>query len=325
MALLPARKLVLIAGFVAGLLLLFGLRRSDGLRDFGKLRGALPVPHAVAGNTDAVLYVHYDGNAIGRRNFEFFIKHALHSKADFYFIINGFNLSTEVPEASNIHIIRRENSCYDLGTFGVVLQQNEGALMKKYKRFILMNSSVRGPFFPNWARLAKTACWTNQMFAPLSDTTKLVGLTVSCEPTLPRHMQSFALATDIVGLQTFLPALQCFGLRQDAIDKGELVIAQKVRDAGYDAVPLYAAYAEGGHSTKSNAAFWENCVHQEIFLPERYFKMDVHPFDTLFVKIHREDERNDVYTDAFSPLGMNALNQLTQWADDSDFSSYEQC
>jgi hypothetical protein len=328
MALLPARQLIgIVAVGVALLVLLTGLRHhinySKPVSGLGDLR-AIPPRTSPAANTDVVLYVHYDGDPIGRRNIEFFIKHGLHSKADFYFIINGFDLTVEIPEASNIHVIKRENTCYDLGTLGVVLQQDDGALMKKYKRFIMLNSSVRGPFFPNWARLSGTACWSNYMLAPLSTRTKLVGLTANCDHEFPYHLQSFGLATDLVGLHALLPALQCFGDRTEAINQGELAMTQRVRDAGYDAVPLYSAYADGGRSGTSNQEFWNGCTHKDIFYPEAYFRADLHPFDTLFVKIHRQDGML-VNTDSFSPLGMTVLQQLTQWADDSQFSSYEQC
>ncbi|ORY86154.1 hypothetical protein BCR37DRAFT_376698 [Protomyces lactucae-debilis] len=326
----PSKRLIAFVGLgLVALILLFQTRatltkhKASGVFDY--TGGLTSVASSLSmSNTDAVLYVHYDGDPIGRRNLQFFIDHALHSKVDFYFIINGYNLTANIPEASNIHVIKRENTCYDLGSFGTVLQANDGEVMKKYKRFILTNSSVRGPFFPNWARLAKQACWTDKLFAPLSDTTKLVGLTANCEHIHgPRHLQSFGLATDSIGLEALLPALKCFTDRMDAIINGEMAITQRVRDAGYDAVPLYSAYADAGRSTQSNAAFWETCEHIDIFFPERYFEMDAHPFDTLFTKIHRQDEFTS--TDPFSPLGMKVLHQLTDWADQSSFSSYDQC
>lgn len=45
----------------------------------------------------------------------------------------------------------RNNTCFDLGTYGVVFNENEEANVKNYKRFVIMNASVRGPFVPAWA------------------------------------------------------------------------------------------------------------------------------------------------------------------------------
>ncbi|ORY86142.1 hypothetical protein BCR37DRAFT_206004 [Protomyces lactucae-debilis] len=273
------------------------------------------------GNTDAILYVHYDGDPIGRRNIQFFVDHALHSKADFYFIIQGYNVTIEIPEADNIFVIKRENSCYDLGAFGVVLQADDGLVLKKYKRFLLTNSSVRGPFFPNWAYANKEACWSNKFFNVLSDRVKLVGLTVNCDAAVPaKHLQSFALATDQIGMNLILPALQCFSNRHDAIYKGELALTNAILDAGYEAHPLYSQYRQ---VKQTNAEFWSNCLHADIQVPAGYAGMDAHPFDLMFTKISRID--NDVVKDPMTPLGMVALNRLTEWADASEFSSYEQC
>ncbi|ORY86149.1 hypothetical protein BCR37DRAFT_205840 [Protomyces lactucae-debilis] len=273
------------------------------------------------GNKDAILYVHYDGDPIGQRNIQFFVDHALHSRADFYFIIQGYNLTMEIPRANNIFVIKRENSCYDLGAFGVVLQADDGLVLKKYKRFLLTNSSVRGPFFPNWARINKDACWSNKFFNVLSDRVKLVGLTPACDQVVgPKHLQSFALALDRTGLDTILPALQCFSNRDDAINKGELAITKTILDAGYEAVPLYSQYKE---FDRTNGEYWGNCSHPDVQLPAGYAGMDAHPFDLMFTKVSRI-HFNEVM-EPLTPLGMTALDRLTEWADQSQFSSYEQC
>jgi hypothetical protein len=283
----------------------------------GRVR-SIDSPHQ---NTDAVLYVHYEGSAPGPRNLKYFVDHALHLKADFYFIINGFETEQVFPTAPNIHVVRRENTCYDLGSMGSVLRQNNSAISKKYKRFILTNSSIRGPFFPAWARLLRKACWSDTLFSLLRDNVKLVGLTSNCNPGLPQHLQSMMLATDSLGLQAMLPALQCYTDKEDAIHHGELALTQRVRDAGYDAMPLYSGYY-AGQSPLTPKEFWATCKHGDIFFPGAMAGgMDVHPFDTMFVKTMRLDQG----IDPLSPVNMAAIHQLTAWADESNFTSYDQC
>ncbi|ORY85566.1 hypothetical protein BCR37DRAFT_377245 [Protomyces lactucae-debilis] len=303
-----------IALIVASLFLFTGLVHFSALPQVSWAHGS---------NEDAVLYVHYDGTEVGRRNLKFFVDHALHRNIDFYFIINGHETQQVFPDAPNIHIIRRDNSCYDLGTHGVVLQQDNGALMKKYKRFILTNSSIRGPFFPAWARHIKKACWTEVMFSALKNNVKLVGLTANCMEGNrdEQHLQSMMLATDRQGLDAMMPSLQCFGDRDDAIVNGEMALTRRLRDAGFDAMPLYSGYF-AGQSPSSPQAFWDKCTHGDVFLPEEYSGgMDIHPFDTLFAKIVRAD----LDKEPLSPVGMASIHQLTQWADESQFSSYDQC
>ena len=48
---------------------------------------------------------------------------------------------------SNARILTHANQCYDWGTFGWLLRSGD-VTVKKYKYFVLLNSSVRGPYLP---------------------------------------------------------------------------------------------------------------------------------------------------------------------------------
>lgn len=114
-----------------------------------------------------ILYA-YAETANARANFEFFLAHGLHGAADFVFIINGESNATDlIPKEPNFRIIRRKNDCYDMGAYSEVLQKDD--LYKKYKRFILLNASIRGPFSPYWAN----ACWSDMYLGRLSDEIKV--------------------------------------------------------------------------------------------------------------------------------------------------------
>lgn len=54
-------------------------------------------------------------------------------------------LDTKLP--SNARLLTHANQCYDWGTFGWLLRSGE-VNVQKYKYFVLLNSSVRGPFLP---------------------------------------------------------------------------------------------------------------------------------------------------------------------------------
>lgn len=98
----------------------------------------------------------------------FFISHGLHAKADFVFIFNGESDHTElIPKRPNIRIVQRNNTCYDLGAHGEVLTTDD--LWLKYKKFIMMNASVRGPFMPHWAE----ACWSDRMLSKVTTHVKV--------------------------------------------------------------------------------------------------------------------------------------------------------
>lgn len=132
-----------------------------------RLVGPPATPNLV--NDVLVIYVYFESEE-SRPNVEYFLKHGLHNNADFLLVLNGeSDIDKMIPTASNIKVRRRDNSCYDLGTFGEVLEENNRALVRKYKRFILMNSSIRGPFVPHWSQ----ECWTSAYTSRVTDIVKV--------------------------------------------------------------------------------------------------------------------------------------------------------
>lgn len=164
---------------------------------------------AVTDNKLLVLYAYHE-TVDARRNAEFFIRHGLHAKADFIFVLNGeTDLDEAIPVVKNIRFIKRENTCYDLGAqlssfpsfpysfvpltkrvmipklSGEVLSANDRALVKKYNKFILMNASIRGPFLPHWSSM----CWSDAFANKVTETNKLVGMTMNCLGGSRPHLQ----------------------------------------------------------------------------------------------------------------------------------------
>ena len=115
-----------------------------------------------------ILYCYVESQK-ARENIDFFIKQGLHGAADFIFILNGVDDPTylEIPRKPNIRIVTRPNLCYDLGSYGEVLRQD--AIWTKYKRFIMLNASIRGPFLPYWSK----ACWSDLYLSKLTGKTKV--------------------------------------------------------------------------------------------------------------------------------------------------------
>ncbi|ORY86145.1 hypothetical protein BCR37DRAFT_376692 [Protomyces lactucae-debilis] len=302
-------------------------------------------------NKDAVLYSFRPNDEEDEINLQFFVDHALHDKADFYLIINGHKTQVDFPDRPNIYVTRRQDECYDLGAIGAVLQQNENEVMDKYDRFILTTSKARGPFFPLWAIHNNQACWTDHLFHPLNDRTKLVGATADCSMVEhPKFLQSSVLATDREGLELIMPSLMCYDNEEDAILRGEQVMTHLVRSAGFDAVPLYArGYDRSGNGPElspppppsdsdedkdkenaidkrsdntwpfesDNDAYWRLCNHGDVFLAGDKGGLDAHPFDAIFVRLN--------LTADFSQRSASTMDLLSEWADKSFFSSYDHC
>ena len=93
----------------------------------------------------------------------------------------------------NARYVYHPNSCYDWGTIGWVFSSG-AADPSHYEFFLLMNSSVRGPYLPPYfATMAATAAaggatqpphppprWHDIFFDRLTDHVKLVGPTIRC-------------------------------------------------------------------------------------------------------------------------------------------------
>lgn len=117
-----------------------------------------------------ILYA-YSESDYGRVSLGFFCRHGLHDAADFIFIFNGdTDADAIVPiDRPNIKVIKRANECYDLGAYAEVLKANDKALVKKHKRFIMVNASVRGPFMPYWSN----ECWSDAFLNRVTDKVKV--------------------------------------------------------------------------------------------------------------------------------------------------------
>lgn len=114
-----------------------------------------------------VMYT-YAESENARTNLKFFLRNGLHGRADFIFIFNGDTDAVDlIPDEPNISIVQRENKCFDMGAHGEVLRRDD--LWKNYKRFILMNASIRGPFAPTY----HPSCWMDAFLGKITDKVKV--------------------------------------------------------------------------------------------------------------------------------------------------------
>ncbi|KAK6344861.1 hypothetical protein TWF718_006813 [Orbilia javanica] len=258
---------------------------------------------AAAKDRPLVTYVYYE-TPNARKNALFFIRHGLHFEADFIFIINGeSNIDKQIPVTSNIKIIRRDNTCFDLGAHAEVLMANNNALINTYKRFIMLNASIRGPFMPTWSR----ECWTEAYLAKITERNKLVGMTINCNIAkgTMKVLNSMIYATDRFGLNLILPVISpCFKDFNSAV-QAENRAARAVLNAGYDVEALMTAA-----STMPDYA--RHCTHGSVLRPNAYFGIDLHPYETIFQKANRD-------------IAPRMFELMTKWHDQSNYSSWDVC
>lgn len=304
--------------YILALLLILGQGHADS-----SAPSSDRAPERHRGQNDTLLLYAYHETRDARKNLQFFVNHALHDKMDFIFIINGANLTVKIPDRPNIKTIHRKNNCYDIGAHAEVLQMHDGALKKRYKNFILMNASVRGPFLPAWAQKLNL-CWSDIYLNYLDERTKLVGISATCAAQHTHHIQSMLMILDRKGLEILEPALNCKRNFVEAVLTGEVKFASMIRDAGYDVEVAWSARKSKDYQDAED--YWgRGCPTWDCLYPLKYYGMDVHPYDTIFVKVNRTTFLRNHIPTTNSPAGIHTLETLTKWADESKYSSYDHC
>ncbi|KAM0332070.1 hypothetical protein ACHAQA_002339 [Verticillium albo-atrum] len=268
-----------------------------------------------------ILYAYAESDT-ARENFDFFIRKGIHGAADFVFIFNGeTDASRLVPDLPNVRVVKRENTCFDLGAYGEVLRKD--SLWRRYKRFIMLNASIRGPFLPTWS----SACWSDLFLNRLTETNKLIGMTLNCQPRM--HIQSMIMATDQVGLYILLdPALAAsasvkdqFGAADDPVGlsgcyqdwnaavHAEVGTTGLIVEAGYQVDALMTALHSEGSAEEYCSAHPES---GDVLWDKKYFGGNVHPYETVFIKTNRNVDKELVAA-------------LTKWHLRLDTTSYTTC
>jgi len=272
-----------------------------------------------------ILYTYFETNN-ARENAIFFLEHGLHSYADFIFILNGpTDLEQFIPAGhSNIRYIKRNNTCYDLGSVGETLRADNNKLARAYTRFIILNASVRGPFLPTWSK----DCWSDIYLKHVTNDTKLVGMTYDCG-TYACFIQSMITATDSIGMNVLLKANptnmynRSHDIDTDDVDAASLVGLSKCYNEKNKAVSAEISLSNLMHKFAFKtyalmAAAANNPQYQLVtYVPDvlnenTYFGMNVHPYETLFMKSNRNIEKD-------------VITNLTEWHHNSQYSSWKVC
>lgn len=263
---------ILSGGF---LLLPFELNVShESSSEPAKPIAQIDVPRPEAGGVaDLILYTYHETDE-AFRNLDFFLKHALHDKADFIFITNE-EYTISIPDLPNVKVVDRPNT---FGAYGEVLRADGSLLATKYSRFIMINASLRGPFFPSWAN----DCWSDTYPSKLSDHVKLVGMTYNCAQNMlyPPHLQSMIMATDRLGMAAILPNLKCFENMGSAVGDGETQISRWIEEAGYGTYAMMSSFrAYGGD--EGEKAYLDTCSDSDVLYSGNHNGTSLHPYDTM--------------------------------------------
>lgn len=203
---------------------------------------------------------------------------------------------------------------------GEVLRQDD--LWKRYRRFITMNASVRGPFLPVYS----SSCWTDVFLDRITDKIKLVGTTLNCQPS--PHVQSMIWATDNIGMSILLnPDLarsvgiaDYWGTEEDPVGlsfcpetmiqavHSEIGSTRLIEAQGYEVDVLMTAYA----GARNPGAYCRAGQLDDVLYDGQYYGSNVHPYELVFMKANRD----------IDPV---LLEKMTEWHLSRDMDSFTTC
>jgi hypothetical protein len=271
-----------------------------------------------------LLYVWANTHSYAYGNLKYFIDVAVRENdhVDYYFILQRVN-NKAINESSmpllpkNGHYIQHGNICYDFGTFGWFLNEftygnpwmnetignnkKKKINLKNYKYFILMNSSVRGPFFPPYYfkflsdyqnDFDKTFYWYYVFTKRLNQKVKLTGCTISCIP-IP-HVQSFVLVTDFIGFTIMLKPgsdggsppegiFGCYSHPNHVSLNSEVPTSTRILESGYMIDSLLTKYQGVDFTAPHNQLCNQ---HKNPYLNDNFDGTSLDSYETVFIKFH---------------------------------------
>jgi hypothetical protein len=212
------------------------------------IKTSRPSNDIVAISRTLIIYVFGKSHALAEQNLAFFIRTAVRQShhADYYFILQQINNEifdeTKLPILpSNADYIQHENRCFDIGTVGWFL--SSGMIDRsRYKYFIFLNSSVRGPFIVSYY---DSSIWYTIFTRRLNDHIKLVGCTISCQ--ISTHVQSYLWALDLETLDFLLKNSTVFACHESmdhTINNAEIGASKILLDSGYGIDSLMRKYQD---------------------------------------------------------------------------------
>ena len=153
----------------------------------------LPAWPAIVPDT-LIVYVYFEKDQECIDNLLYFLRTGVsqHARVSYLFLVNG-NSSVQFPSFPNVEVVFRENTCLDIGTWGQFVKRRAGDFLY----FIVMNTSLRGPFLPFYWN--PDLHWSVAFTQFLDERTKLVGLSINCPDGAGRkyiNVQSMILAFD---------------------------------------------------------------------------------------------------------------------------------
>ena len=256
----------------------------------------------------AILYAHFS-DALGDDNLDFFLNHGgIVSKAQYHyvFIVSGSPSARasqaldaahrERPQQVEWHV--RENKGYDFCAWSEALYGPlpVRANLTHVDYFILINKSVRGPFFSRY--LTQHMDWPELFTAQLMEQgVALSGTSVNCDNwKSDLHLQSMLLAFNATIKDTIARShIQCWSDKDTVIRQGEIGFSRAIIRSGQRLASTMVAFGGRSIPNEDTGTICEglrsrNPGHPDStdpYYPNNAGGISLHPLEMIFFKTNR--------------------------------------
>lgn len=246
-----------------------------------------------------VLYHHFDSGQTSQENLAHFLEFGTRTRADIYISVVAPAI-VKLPPGSNVQVIAVPNHNFDYGGLCELLTSHVD--VNQYGFFIVLNSTVRGPFLPARSQ----ADWIDEFLRLDAPGVGIVATTVNClpasNPAAVDYQSRYGGSNDVVHAQTM-----AFGVSSQAMQhltasgffrqRAAMTKAEVVRDFELHLSQLLLASGmilrcflpEYDHISRETDTSRCNPLapHGDPCIRGGYLGRTLHPYDVVFIKTNR--------------------------------------
>lgn len=258
----------------------------------------MTMKHALKSDRVAVIYHYFEVDDEYRDNFLFFLNTGINDEAQYFIYISG-TCSVNLPVLPNVEVIYIENKNFDFGAQCQFSKRND---CLEYDAYIFINSSMRGPFLPEY----HTRAWQSVFTERLKEKVALVGSSINLLPEDSETSLQFAKMTEyaapFIHVQTTAYAMSstayrmmrdlgfynidCHLTKLGAICYYELGLSQEIIKRGFKIASILPTYDEFCLENKSSV-YETNLKNGDPTNKSVFYGRSASPFEVLFVKPKR--------------------------------------
>ena len=247
----------------------------------------------------AIIYHYFEVNKIYKDNFIFFLNCAIDADANYFIFISG-TCSVDLPSLKNVEYFHIQNKNND---FGAVLEFYKLPNIHNFQSYVFVNSSVRGPFLPNYYKKKWYEVFTGQ----LSEKIGLIGSSINFLSETSPHSTEFQdrhnFTPPFIHVQTTAYALSLkafdvlrknnFHTQVDRLKKNEVIadyeilMSQILMNAGFSIsslLPTLSSFQANQEHLNLN----KTSKNGDVLYKNAFYGRSLSPIECLFVKTNRD-------------------------------------